>query len=374
MNRSLLFALLILLAVRVSFIAADPIGSDDLYRYMWDGRVQSAGINPYRFAPSDTALAPLHTSRLPVLVNHPGMKTIYFPLSQWIFVAATFLSGDQVWGFHILILLAECMTVTGLLQLTRLLGFSPWYVLLYAANPLVVYQFALDSHVDVFGFPFLVFGLLFFFRQRTTPALLLLGCSMQIKPIAAAFLPIIFFSVKGAGRKAAVLLVPLLCLAVPFLPYMIDANPFESLTTFSRHWFFNGALFSILLPLFDDNQTARLWSMGILVPLIALVTWSRRPLPERIVLAVLVTLLCSPVAHPWYMGWLIAVLPLAPLPAGIALAATASFSTITFVMYELHGEWRDYPGILALEYVPVVLLLIRDLLPHRSGVAKEIPG
>jgi hypothetical protein len=36
-----------------------PRSSDDLYRYLWDGRVQAAGINPYRYVPAAPELAGL---------------------------------------------------------------------------------------------------------------------------------------------------------------------------------------------------------------------------------------------------------------------------------------------------------------------------
>ena len=59
--------------------------SDDLYRYLWDGRVQLHGVHPYAHAPEDQALAGLrdeHWER----VNHPEVKTIYPPLAQGTFL------------------------------------------------------------------------------------------------------------------------------------------------------------------------------------------------------------------------------------------------------------------------------------------------
>ena len=52
-KRDLVAILLLLFVVRLSFLGMEPLGSDDVYRYMWDGRVQTAGINPYRYAPGD---------------------------------------------------------------------------------------------------------------------------------------------------------------------------------------------------------------------------------------------------------------------------------------------------------------------------------
>ena len=379
-GRGLVLLLVIFLLVRLSFLGMDPLGSDDVYRYVWDGRVQTAGINPYRHAPNDEALSDLHTARLPLLVNHPEMKTIYFPLNEWIFYIGYHLSGENAWGIQLLILLAETLTIIGLFLLMREPGIelnrgrlssSPWHVLIYAANPLVTLQFSLDAHVDAFGLPFLIFGLLFYYRKKTTIALLLLGFSLLVKPVAFVILPILFLHERGIMNKVKVVALPLAVLLIPFIPYAFDANPFEALVTFSKHWFFNGALFSVLFPLFSDNQTTRLWCFGFLAMALFVLYLSKKPLHQKIVLAVLLLLLCSPVVHPWYVAWMIVLLPLAPISSGLAFAGTASLPSITYVTYQLQGVWTDYPLVLALEYVPVVALLLFDL--RRKGTPSAEP-
>jgi alpha-1,6-mannosyltransferase len=368
--QGLLPLLLILVVVRATFIGMEPLGSDDVYRYVWDGRVQTAGINPYRFAPDDSALRSLNTEELPSLVNHPDMKTIYFPLCQWLFYLGYHLGGGHVWGFQFLLLVAEILTLIGLVMLMRELSFSPWLALIYAASPLAILQFSLDAHVDAFGFPLLIFAFLFYHRKKTNLSLLFFGLSLLIKPVAFVILPILFLREHGVLKKAKVILVPLAVLLIPFVPYALSANPFEALATFSERWYFNGALFSALYPLFSDNQTTRLWCLVILAVALAALYWNKKPMHETAVLAVLLLLLCSPVAHLWYIGWLIALLPLAPFSSGIALAATASLPSITFVTYQLNGVWKDYSLVLLLEYVPVIALLVLDLWKNRTSQSR----
>jgi alpha-1,6-mannosyltransferase len=369
-TRGLVLLLALFVLVRMNFLGMDPLGSDDVYRYVWDGRVQTAGINPYRYAPNDETLSNLHTDRLPSLVNHPDMKTIYFPVNEWIFYVGYHLSGENVWGFQLLVLLAETLTIIGLFLLMRELGnnarrgelsHSRWWVLIYAANPLVILQFSLDAHVDAFGLPFLIFGLLLCYRNRTTVALVLLGLSLLVKPVALVILPILFLHERGIINKARVVALPSAVLLIPFIPYTFNANPFEALVTFSKHWFFNGALFSVLFPLFSDNQTTRLWCFAFLALSLIVLYLSKKPMHEKIVFAVLLLLLCSPVVHPWYVAWMIVLLPLSPISSGLAFAGTASLPSITYVTYQLQGVWKDYPLVLVLEYVPVVTLLVFDL-------------
>jgi hypothetical protein len=86
---------------RLILLSLSPIASDDLNRYLWDGRVMTNGINPYRYAPNDPSLNFLHTSTLPQSVNFPAMKSIYPPFAQLIFFSANKLFGESYTGFKI---------------------------------------------------------------------------------------------------------------------------------------------------------------------------------------------------------------------------------------------------------------------------------
>ncbi|MDH3818941.1 MAG: DUF4919 domain-containing protein, partial [Myxococcales bacterium] len=73
-----------------AFLLAPPLLSDDLYRYLWEGRLWLEGFNPYRLSPDDPGLAQLRDD-LWVRINNKPLATIYPPLSQLIFVAAQWL-------------------------------------------------------------------------------------------------------------------------------------------------------------------------------------------------------------------------------------------------------------------------------------------
>jgi hypothetical protein len=183
-GRGLAGLLALLFLLRATLLFTTPIGSDDVYRYLWDGKVQAAALNPYAHAPSSPVLQRLHSDTLPRLVNHPDLKTPYFPLAQWVFWLAYSMSGEAVWGVKLLILLAEALTVAGTILLLRHLGQPLERSLLYAAAPLALFQFAFDGHIDAIGFPFLVFGLLLHLRGRIIAGPALLGLSMSVKPVA----------------------------------------------------------------------------------------------------------------------------------------------------------------------------------------------
>ena len=123
-------------ATRVVPLLSPPFLSSDLYRYVWDGRVQQAGINPYRYIPADPALAGL---RDPVIYPHINRRdyapTIYPPMAQVIFrgIAAVSQSPRAI---KVAMVLFEVLAVLCLIRLLALAGLPTARVLIYAWNPL----------------------------------------------------------------------------------------------------------------------------------------------------------------------------------------------------------------------------------------------
>src|SRR3989304_9812456 len=165
-ERILILLIAVSVAVRLVFITANPIGSEDIYRYIWDGKVQAHGINPYLYSALDERASFLHSPLLPAAMNHPDLKTIYFPLSQWIFYACFQLSGEAVWGYKLLLMIAEIATIIGLYFLLGRLDISKKYLLLYALCPLPISKFAVHGHLDAVGLPLLIFSIYFLMKER----------------------------------------------------------------------------------------------------------------------------------------------------------------------------------------------------------------
>ena len=360
-GRGLAGSLALLFLLRATLLFTTPIGSDDVYRYLWDGKVQAAALNPYAHAPSSPVLQRLHSDTLPRLVNHPDLKTPYFPLAQWVFWLAYSMSGEAVWGVKLLILLAEALTVAGTILLLRHLGQPLERSLLYAAAPLALFQFAFDGHIDAIGFPFLVFGLLLHLRGRIITGPALLGLSMSVKPVAAVVVLVLLVRERGWRRRLAVALAPLVVLVAQFIPYAGDARVFEGFFTFARDWMFNGSVFSLVHAIVTNNQHARIICAAMCVPVILAIAVRSKDVPTASVYAVLALLLFSPVVHPWYVGWLAVLLPFAPRMSGLVLVSAVSLTSLTVVTYQTTGVWTDYPLVRLAEYAPVLALLAREL-------------
>jgi alpha-1,6-mannosyltransferase len=150
----------IALAMRAALIPAPFLLSSDIYRYVWDGRVQAAGINPYRYIPVDPALTRLRDTAIYPNINRASYaRTIYPPIAQAVFAVVGRISQSVV-AMKLAMLAFEVIAVLCMMRLLSLARLPPERVLIYAWNPLVLWSFACDGHVDAIAIGFLGLALL----------------------------------------------------------------------------------------------------------------------------------------------------------------------------------------------------------------------
>jgi hypothetical protein len=350
------------LVLRLALVPVHPIGSDDYYRYIWDGKVIASGMNPYRYAPTDTSLASLHSQTLPTKINFGDMKTIYPPLAEILFYVAYKISGESFLGIKVLLFVFDLLTMFGILLILRQLNLSPKNLLLYAFCPLPLVQFFVDAHMDGFGIPLLVFAILFYIMDKKLLSYLLIGLSVCVKPLGLILIPIIFFSEKKLADRLKVILVPVIVCVILYLPFIFTGSPFQALVTFTQNWTFNGIVFDFLNIFFNDNQKTRMDCAILMMAFYTPVVLIRRDLLTKIYVSVFLLFIFSPVVHPWYLSWLAFLLPMQPRWSGIVFVGLISLTSFTLVTYQLSGIWRDYPVVLLLEYIPVLSLFVYEAM------------
>ena len=347
--------------VRLYFINFQPIGSDDIYRYVWDGKVQANGINPYSYAPNDTSLQKLHSNILPSLVKFPKIKTVYFPLSQWIFYIGYKISGENFWGYKILLFIFELLTIFSLFLILKKIRLPSKFILFYALCPLPIIHFAIDSHLDGFGLPLLLLTILFYFKDKKIISLIFLGLASSIKPIGFLLVPIFFLNEKNNIERLKVVTIPFFVFFLQFIPYIFTSNPFEAFLLYTKHWTYNGVVFDILNSFIDNNQTSRLICAILLIVTLTPLFLSKKDLLSKIYYSFLILFIYSPIVHPWYITWLAILLPIFPQWSGFAYISLSSLTSFTILNYQLNGVWKDYPLVLFFEYVPVLVLIILEI-------------
>ncbi|MGC8594036.1 MAG: hypothetical protein ACP5MI_00335 [Candidatus Kryptoniota bacterium] len=354
--------LAIALILRIGLISVNPTGSDDYYRYLWDGKVMAHRINPYKYAPDDPALVKLHSKNLPSKVSFPYIKTIYPPLAECLFCGAYLIGGEHFIGLKILLLLFDLLTIAGILLILNKLKLRYENVLLYALSPLVLFQFFVDSHVDGFGISFLIFALFFYLDGKKILSYILLGLSICIKPTPLILIPIIFFSERNTIERIKALFIPGIVCLFFYIPFVFSGSPFQALIQYAENWTFNGIVFNLLNLFINDNQKSRALCALLLAISYFPVLTSKKSITEKIYLSVFLLLIFSPVVHPWYLSWLVAILPLEPELSGIAYVNLVSLTSLTVVTYQLTGLWKEYPFVLLAEYLPVLLIFIFEVM------------
>jgi hypothetical protein len=136
------------MAMRIAVLLAPPYLSSDVYRYVWDGRVQGAGINPYRYIPTDPALAHLRDADIFPRINRSSYApTIYPPAAQAIFYGVTRIS-ERVTAMRAAMVVFEAVAVALLLSLLTGAGLPATRIVVYAWHPLPLWEFAGSGHID----------------------------------------------------------------------------------------------------------------------------------------------------------------------------------------------------------------------------------
>jgi hypothetical protein len=346
------------LVMRVVFLLTDPVLSDDVYRYVWDGRVQHAGINPYLYPPEAPELALLRNEDF-AGINNKDIPTIYPPLMQQAFFLATAVSESVVWMKAVFVLL-DLALVLVLTRLLEALGLNPLRALVYAWSPLAVVEVGGSGHNDVLGALLLVGALLLLERRRSVAALLLVTGSGLAKLVGFLVLPFL----ARPLRPRLYLVVPVFCLLVS-APYAAAGGlAFRGLTEYALRWRGNDSLFHLLYWTTGSLDRAKVAAASLLILVVLLLLWRKTPPIRACFWALGALLLLTPTLHPWYLLWIAPLLAIIPSPAWMFLSASAALSYHAAYLAAPGQAWEELLWVKALEYGPFFVLLGLDLVRH----------
>lgn len=343
---------------RLLLLPSEPRLSEDLYRYLWDGRLVAEGVNPFPHAPADPALARYHDALLGRL-NHADVPTIYPPMAQFLFGAAARLAAEP-WAWKATLLALEALLLLGLASLLRARGQPRERLLLYFWNPLVIVESFGSGHVDLAAAAFLVFALALHERERPRLSGLAFAAAVLVK-----YMPLLLVPALLRRRAYGTLAVAALAAGALFLPFL-GAGPalWTGLATYLRHWEFNGSLYAIARPLFESGEPPRLLLAALVAAAAPIVAWRARTLSGAALCLLAAWILASPTVYPWYLVMLVALLPLHAdagilLFSGLVALSYAALAALRATgVHELPGwiPWFEYGGWAA---VAAAALLLR---------------
>lgn len=358
-------AALLTIAMRVP-MAAVPLGAgSDMFRYVWDARVQRAGLSPYHAVPSDPALAYLHTAETRKM-NNVNITSPYPPGAQVFFRLSTSIV-ESARAIKLVLIACDLATALLLFVWLRSTGRHPLLALVYAWNPLVVLEVAHSGHLDAAGMFMTALAAYALTRRRIAVSVLALAAGVAIK-----FLPIVLVPLwwgKARLKHAALGAAFIGALYLLFIDVSGQA-PVGSVTNMIRAFRFNGPVFKALaFAIGPWGATAA----GVVIGLACAVMVRRSRLaedPAAFAWPMAAALACSPVVYPWYLLWLtpffisrlawplvlwsVAILPVYTVWHGALSGGTWALPPwMTFVEYALLAAgtfalWyrRPWPGVL----------------------------
>ena len=184
-NRALWLVFGFGIVLRAYVLLFDPFLSSDIYRYIWDGRVQAAGINPYRYFPADEALAFLRDATIFPRINRADFAvTIYPPVAQFFFLIVTRIS-ESVIAIRLALVGCEAVTVALIMLLLRRRNREVTRVVAYLWHPLPLWEIAGSGHVDALMVVLMLLGLWIALTGRAFRGAVLITLSVLVKPFAA---------------------------------------------------------------------------------------------------------------------------------------------------------------------------------------------
>jgi hypothetical protein len=356
------------LAARLVCVAAPPFLSTDIYRYVWDGKVQAAGINPFRYIPADSHLAFLRDLAIYPRINRAGSAhTIYPPAAQLIFLLITRIHASVAFmklawvGF-------EAVTCLFLLRIFKLLDLKPERVLIYAWHPLCLWEIASSGHIDAATITFLTIAIYSRLRNNSAAAGAWLALATLTKLYPAALLPAFFH--KGKWKMPAIFAA---IVAIGYACYSsVGLGVFGYLPGYAQEEGLDSGTRFFLLALANRTLHASLPTLSYLalcaLVMAAICLWALRRgghpyafILSALVIATVLNLLYSP-HYPWYFLWLLPYLAIVPWRPAFYLVAASTY---------LFGTSLGAPGepiyhLNILLYAGFAFMLACDLMARLS--------
>jgi len=352
-DRLLTTALIFAVLFRVPLVVPKVGADNDMVRYMYDGRLQRLGYNPFTVIPADPALAGTHTDetrRMPSL----RAQTPY-PAAAQLFFRLVVSVRESSRAMKIALVLCDLLTIAVLLAWLRASRRSPWLALVYAWNPLVILEVAHSGHIDALGALWIAISAWMLSTKRGMRAAIAFVLAVATKLLPIVLIPLYWkrLRVRDAVIAGAVLIAIYLpfagagTVALGSVPNVVDAIRF------------NGPIFKEIADLASPRAAA---AAAVLVGLLV-AGWMRWRTeaddPAAWSWPMAVAVAAAPVVYPWYLLYLT---PFLFTRRALPLIVWTYSVLPVYVVWELahnhHHRWIVPVGVEALEYGVVVAAMV----------------
>lgn len=347
-RRLLWLALGLAVLVRAPLMLPTVDFDNDMMRYVWDGRVQRLGYNPYHVLPADPAMAHTHdalTARMP----SARARTPYPPAAQ-LFFRAVVTIRDSARLMKLALIVCDLLTLLIVWRWLAVTGRNEWLALAYGWNPFVVLEAGHSGHIDALGALWIVACAYFMTRRRTALASMAFVVAVATKLLPIVLAPLFWrrIHVRDALAGAGVL-------ALLYLPFVGGPGlPVGAVPNVVAHIRFNGPIYHAISALtFPPVAAAVAVSVGL-----AVAWWARRRLdasdPAAWAFPMAAALVCAPVIYSWYLLWLTPFLLTSKTLPVLVWTFTVLLTYLVWFIPEYREPWVVPAWVLVLEYGTVL--------------------
>lgn len=379
-----------------------PRLSEDIYRFIWDGRLILLGINPFNYKPSYFIEQQLYSDVLtPTLyaqLNSPDYFSVYPSVCQAIFALAVAIFPKSTYGSIIIIKLFIFITEIGTLFLIKKMLPDTQKALIYALNPLIIIELCGNAHFEALMIFFLMLGIYvlhYTFENDILSIKTLLKSSLALAfSIASKLLPFIllpFFMIRLGMKRgliyATLMVIWVVLLFLPLFNPVFISNMQSSLNLYFNKFEFNASLYYILREIGISirgynpiNEIALLLKIILLSGFVGI--WitdliknqKQNEEPDFSFLSIFQPLLftlslyflCANTVHPWYSALPLAVSVFTPYRYIVLWTSLLPF---TYIHYAYAQPTENYL-IIAIEYTLVIVYMLYEILFHKRVFVK----
>ncbi len=373
-SRKILWAIIIFsLIFRLTLLPMTP--SDDVYRYLWEGRLQLNWINPYSHAPESSSLENLRDGFFSA-INHKHMAAIYPPLTLMLFATADYVSHTII-SMKSVFLVFDVLSIFMLLRFLSIMGKDPVNVLVYAWSPLVLTSFAARGHCDSLQIFLVILAMYLCAVRKGLGSIVSIGLAAMSKFIFIIIAPFLM-----PDKKLKYVMVLLSLIAVLYLPYAgAGTGLFSTLFHFGSQYHFNDSVHFLIFCLCIGSLPASRIITVMIFGAVLLFLYKRyfntkyneQDINNSVInfafLSIGTFLILTPTLHPWYLTWIIPFLCFNKNRAWLVLTGTVVcyyfmnhelFSVM--VLYNNEWVWKEVHWLKLPEYLPFYGLLIYQFL------------
>jgi hypothetical protein len=368
-----LIILIILFAIifRASLLPLDPeVLSKDMYRYIWDARIQQEGINPYLYPPSADELKPLRDDQVFPNINRRDYPTIYPAGAQLFFRIFYLVAGNSIRGFKGFMVFFDVLTLLMLAALLKTYGLEEARLIAYAWNPLAVFEIAYSGHLEGLTVFLIVTACYLNAHEKKLLAIVALALASSTKLYPALLLP----AFVNRGERIKGVATFSLTFMIIYLPFFSVGN---KLLGFLPHYFsnpnesFNLGIKYLIMRLFPGLDYFFLTQLfGIAILAAGLIVFFKKKNDVQVIryaylLVGLLIILMPASLHPWYVIWLLPFLVFYPAAGWLVFSCAVSLSYLKYVSPQgIMPTW-----VLVVEYLPLFALLatgyiFKKYIPH----------